>query len=164
MVDPVRFNARRPRRLNETVFTERGLRLDTQAARRKARPVGWAIILLPLGVSVLVAIYWPQYTSAEQRSAFHLTPTNLATALIAINFAAFAAFGIDKGKAERGHWRIAESTLLTFALLGGTLGAYAGRALFRHKTRKQPFGSQLFAIAVLQMLALGGLLGWWLSG
>ncbi len=93
-----------------------------------------------------------------------LTPTNLATALIAINFIAFTAFGIDKANAERGHWRIAESTLLTLALLGGTPGAYAGRALFRHKTRKQPFGSQLFAIAVLQMLALGGLLGWWLSG
>ena len=92
-----------------------------------------------------------------------LTPFNLTTALIAINFIAFAAFGVDKAKAEAGRWRIADTTLLTFALLGGTLGAYAGRALFRHKTRKQPFGSQLFAIAVLQMLALGGLLGWWLS-
>ena len=92
-----------------------------------------------------------------------LTPANLTTALIAINFIAFAAFGVDKAKAEAGRWRIADTTLLTFALLGGTLGAYAGRALFRHKTRKQPFGSQLFAIAVLQMLALGALLGWWLS-
>ena len=92
-----------------------------------------------------------------------LTPFNLTTALIAINFIAFAAFGVDKAKAEAGRWRIADTTLLTFALLGGTLGAYAGRALFRHKTRKQPFGSQLFTIGVLQMLALGGLLGWWLS-
>ena len=92
-----------------------------------------------------------------------LTPTNITTAIIAINFIAFAAFGIDKAKAEAGRWRISEATLLLFALLGGTLGAYAGRRLFRHKTRKQPFGSQLFTIAVLQMLALGALLGWWLS-
>jgi uncharacterized membrane protein YsdA (DUF1294 family) len=46
--------------------------------------------------------------------------------------------------------RIAESTLLTLALLGGTPGTYAGRALFRHKTRKQPFSRRLHTIAVVQ--------------
>ena len=92
-----------------------------------------------------------------------LTPTNIAIALIAINFIAFAAFGLDKAKARREQYRIAESTLLLFAFLGGTLGAYAGRSLFRHKTRKQPFNSHLFTIAVVQMLALGGLIGWWVS-
>ena len=92
-----------------------------------------------------------------------LTPANIAIALIAINLIAFAAFGLDKAKARRGQYRIAESTLLLFAFLGGTLGAYAGRSLFRHKTRKQPFNSHLFQIAVLQMLALGGLIGWWVS-
>ena len=93
-----------------------------------------------------------------------LTPTNLAAALIALNFVTFAMFGIDKAKAQSGTWRVKESTLLTLALLGGTLGAYAGRALFRHKTRKQPFGANLLAIAVLQVLALGALIGWLLSG
>ena len=93
-----------------------------------------------------------------------ITPTNITIALSAINFIAFAAFGLDKAKARRGQYRIAESTLLLFAFLGGTLGAYAGRSLFRHKTRKQPFNSNLFTIAVLQMLALGGLIGWWVSG
>ena len=92
-----------------------------------------------------------------------LTPTNIAAALIAINFIAFAAFGVDKAKARAGRWRVQESTLLLFAFLGGTLGAYAGRKAFRHKTRKQPFNSNLFSIAVLQMLALGGLIGWWVS-
>lgn len=93
-----------------------------------------------------------------------LTPANLATALIAVNFAAFAAFGIDKAKAEAGAWRVSEDALLWLALLGGTIGAYAGRSAFRHKTRKQPFNSQLFSIAVLQVLGLGGLLGWYLNG
>ena len=79
------------------------------------------------------------------------TPANIATALIAMNFAAFAAFGIDKARAERGAWRISERTLLHLALFGGTIGAYAGRALFRHKTRKQPFGNDLRLIAVLQL-------------
>ena len=82
-----------------------------------------------------------------------VTPANIATALIAVNFIAFAAFGIDKARSERGAWRISEGTLLRLAFLGGTPGAYAGRALFRHKTRKQPFCVNLHAIAVLQVIA-----------
>jgi uncharacterized membrane protein YsdA (DUF1294 family) len=84
----------------------------------------------------------------------HLTPANLSTALIALNFATFAAFAIDKSLAENGRRRIAESTLLTLALLGGTPGAYAGRKAFRHKTRKQPFNTQLAAVAVLQAVLI----------
>ncbi|MCL9982366.1 MAG: DUF1294 domain-containing protein [Erythrobacter sp.] len=83
-----------------------------------------------------------------------LTPGNIATAFIAMNFLAFAAFGIDKARAERGAWRISEGALLMLAFLGGTIGAYAGRALFRHKTRKQPFSSDLHAIAALHLLAV----------
>ena len=76
---------------------------------------------------------------------------------IGINFIAFSAFGIDKWLAETGARRISEASLLGWALLGGTPGAYAGRALFRHKTRKQPFSGQLHAIAVLQVCALAAL-------
>ncbi|ODS99888.1 MAG: hypothetical protein ABS49_07085 [Erythrobacter sp. SCN 62-14] len=36
---------------------------------------------------------------------------------------------------------------------GGIGGAYAGRALFRHKTRKQPFSAQLHLIACAQLCA-----------
>ena len=93
-----------------------------------------------------------------------LTPPNLATAFIALNFIAFAAFGLDKAAAEGGRRRIAEATLLGWAFLGGTPGAYAGRALFRHKTRKQPFSSQLHLIAILQGVALAVAGGWWLGG
>ena len=107
----------------------------------RLRPVAWQSYVIPL-----------------------LTPANLLPALIALNFIAFAAFQIDKAKAQRGQYGIAESTLLMLAVLGGTLGAYAGRKTFRHKTRKQPFNSNLFAIAVMQVLGLGGLIGWWFSG
>jgi len=85
------------------------------------------------------------------------TPANIATALIAINFLAFAAFGLDKARAESGAWRISETTLLNLAMIGGTPGAYAGRALFRHKTRKQPFCSRLHAIAVIQIAIIAGI-------
>jgi uncharacterized membrane protein YsdA (DUF1294 family) len=80
-----------------------------------------------------------------------LSPANIITALAVMNFLAFAAFGIDKARAEQGAWRIKEDTLLQLAFFGGTLGAYAGRAMFRHKTRKQPFCGRLHFIAGLQL-------------
>lgn len=90
----------------------------------------------------------------------YATPSNLVAALAAINLIAFAAFGIDKARAKQGEWRIKESTLLGLALIGGTVGAFAGRKVFRHKTRKQPFSGLLFAIAVLQVSVLGLWIGW----
>ena len=93
-----------------------------------------------------------------------VTPANLATYLGVINLVAFAAFGIDKLAARRGGWRVSEARLLGFALFGGSPGAYAGRRLFRHKTRKQPFSGQLLGIAALQLAALGGLVGWRILG
>ena len=93
-----------------------------------------------------------------------LTLANAATALIALNFIAFAAFGLDKAKAESGARRIAESTLLKLALFGGTIGAYAGRALFRHKTRKQPFSDNLFQVVLFQLVGAGALAGWHFAG
>lgn len=77
---------------------------------------------------------------------------------IAINLIAFVAFGIDKSLAEAGRWRISEATLLGWAFMGGTPGAYAGRAVFRHKTRKQPFSNELHRIAILQAALAVGLL------
>ena len=92
-----------------------------------------------------------------------LTSANLATALVVLNFVAFAAFGLDKVAAENGRRRISEATLLRWALLGGTPGAYIGRALFRHKTRKQPFCGRLHRIAIVQVLAIGAWAwAWWI--
>ena len=93
-----------------------------------------------------------------------MNPANLAAALIGINLVAFAAFGIDKMLATAQRRRVREATLLWFAALGGTPGAYVGRAAFRHKTRKQPFSRRLHAIAVLQLLLLAGAIGWTLGG
>jgi uncharacterized membrane protein YsdA (DUF1294 family) len=54
--------------------------------------------------------------------------------------------------------------LLTWAFLGGTIGAYAGRAAFRHKTRKQPFCSHLHQTAILHVFAAALAGGWMLAG
>lgn len=89
---------------------------------------------------------------------------DIVAALSLINFLAFAAFAVDKARAERGAWRVRESTLLTLAFMGGTIGAYAGRKAFRHKTRKQPFSSNLHTIAVLQAVVLSASIGWIMAG
>ena len=85
---------------------------------------------------------------------FDPTPLHLAYYLIGINLAAFVAFGVDKMLAEARRRRIAEDTLLLLALLGGSPGAFLGRRLFRHKTRKQPFSNRLRGVAILQLIIL----------
>lgn len=87
-------------------------------------------------------------------------PVTLACAFVAVNALTFALFGFDKAQAEAGHWRIAEATLLGCAFIGGSAGAFLGRQVFRHKTRKQPFSAQLDAIALLHLIAAAAALGW----
>jgi uncharacterized membrane protein YsdA (DUF1294 family) len=88
----------------------------------------------------------------------------IALYVIAVNLLAFAAFGIDKKQAELGVRRTSEAALLGWALAGGTAGAFAGRAAFRHKTRKQPFSSQLHGILILQLAAVAFAVTWFALG
>lgn len=85
-------------------------------------------------------------------------------AFVLVNLWTFMLFGLDKFRAEAGGWRVSEVTLLGWALLGGSVGAYAGRALFRHKTRKQPFSSHLHQTAFLHLTAAALTAGWMLAG
>jgi uncharacterized membrane protein YsdA (DUF1294 family) len=79
--------------------------------------------------------------------------------LAIVNALAFLAFGEDKNRAMLGVRRIPERRLLHLAVLGGTLGAYAGRHHYRHKTRKADFSRKLHAIAVVQICLIGGIAG-----
>ena len=69
----------------------------------------------------------------------YLTPLNIIVYLLAINLIGFFIMYIDKRKAKYGSWRIPEKTLLTIALLGGSIGTISGMYLFRHKTKKLKF-------------------------
>lgn len=59
--------------------------------------------------------------------------------ILTINLITFFIFGIDKRKAKKGRWRISEKCLLTFAFLGGSVGALLGMKVFHHKTKKPLF-------------------------
>ena len=93
-----------------------------------------------------------------------LTLPNVVAAFALVNLITFMLFGLDKLRAEAGSWRISEGTLLAWAFFGGSVGAYAGRAVFRHKTRKQPFCSHLHKTAILHAVAAALAAGWIIAG
>lgn len=78
-------------------------------------------------------------------------PPVLIAYLIVINLVTLFAFIIDKKKAKRSKWRIPEATLLGLAVLGGSIGAWLGMRLWRHKTlhNKFRFGIPLIFLAQL---------------
>ncbi|ODT75594.1 MAG: hypothetical protein ABS76_33825 [Pelagibacterium sp. SCN 64-44] len=69
----------------------------------------------------------------------------------------FALYGLDKGFAEKGHWRISEVTLLGCDLALGILGGLTAQAVFRHKTRKGGYVASTLVIAAVHLLWIGGL-------
>ncbi len=78
--------------------------------------------------------------------------------LAVINIIAFAMYGIDKSKAEHNKWRISEKALILVAVFGGSIGAYSGMQVFRHKTKHLKFTIGVPVIFVLQILL--GILIW----
>jgi len=79
--------------------------------------------------------------------------------LILINAVAFLLMLVDKYKARKKLWRIPESTLLTAAALGGSIGALIGMYTVRHKTKHLKFTLGVPAILAAQVaLAVWGML------
>ena len=75
----------------------------------------------------------------------------IIAALLLVNIVAFAAYGIDKRKAQKNKWRIPESTLLLLAFIGGSLGALLGMRTFHHKTKHWKFKILVPLFLVLQL-------------
>lgn len=71
--------------------------------------------------------------------------------LLLINAVAFLLMLADKRKAQKKLWRIPESTLLTAAAFGGSIGALAGMYTFRHKTKHLKFTLGVPAILIAQI-------------
>lgn len=75
----------------------------------------------------------------------------LAYYLIAINVITFFVYGIDKYKAKHNKWRIPEASLLLLAVIGGSVGAWAGMKTWHHKTMHKKFKYGVPAILLLQI-------------
>lgn len=76
--------------------------------------------------------------------------------LILMNLISFGLMGVDKQRARRRDWRIPEKVLFGAALLGGSVGAWAGMYLFHHKTRHW-----YFVVGMPLILAVQAALVWY---
>lgn len=71
------------------------------------------------------------------------------------NLMTFLVFGFDKYLARTRRTRIREKTLLSLALLGGSVGAVFAQKLFKHKNQKYP---RLFwIIMIVQFIFVEGI-------
>ena len=71
--------------------------------------------------------------------------------LFVINLIAFVMYGVDKNRAKHSQWRISEKTLLGITLIGGSIGAFVGMHLFRHKTKHWYFKYGVPAILLIHV-------------
>lgn len=77
--------------------------------------------------------------------------------LLIWNSIVFILFGADKYKAKKGHWRIPEKFLLWCAFLFGSVGAFCGMKVFRHKTLHNKFRIGLPLMLLFHFLLLAAL-------
>ena len=77
------------------------------------------------------------------------TTATLFVIFLLFNVVTFCLYWWDKEEERGGHWRVSQARLLQVPCLGGNVGAVAAQRLLRHKTRKEPFRTQLMAILVL---------------
>lgn len=70
----------------------------------------------------------------------------------AVNVITFALFAYDKYCAKNSKWRVRESTLLTWAAIGGSLGAGVAMKIYRHKTLHSKFKFGVPILLFLQIL------------
>lgn len=77
--------------------------------------------------------------------------------LLLINATGFILMLLDKQRARKKRWRIPERTLMTLALLGGSLGCLIGMYTVRHKTRHPKF-----TIGIPLILLLQTAIGFWI--
>lgn len=74
--------------------------------------------------------------------------------LICINIIALILYGYDKYCAINHKWRISEKTLITSAIIGGSVGAYLGMMTFRHKTNHRIFQIAIPLTLLIQAIIL----------
>ena len=103
-----------------------------------------ALALGLLGAAALLLVFRPTPTWAIYLGAW----------LFSINVVAFGYYGYDKGQARRTSRRVPEVVLHGLSVAGGSLGAYAGMQLFRHKTIKGSFRLLFWFIVAWQAALL----------
>ena len=79
---------------------------------------------------------------------------SLAVYAVFVQIIAIAITCMDKKKAQKGKWRIRESTLFLVAAFGGALSMYLTMKAIRHKTRHRRFMTGLPVIFVIHLFCI----------
>ena len=74
--------------------------------------------------------------------------------LIVINIIAVIVTVHDKRAAEKGNWRVKESTLMLISALGGAPAMYLSMLIISHKTRKPLFMIGIPLVFILELVVL----------
>ena len=74
--------------------------------------------------------------------------------IVAVSLILCVLMYIDKQRAKKKEWRIAEKTLLTLGFVGGALGGVLGMYLFRHKTQHNAFAFGLPLLAAIHLFLI----------
>lgn len=104
---------------------------------RLGMPSKLVIAIIPFVFSILLI--------KEQRN---FTPF---FAYLIMSLATFFIYAIDKTKAHKNEWRISESTLHLFELLGGWPGALITQHVIRHKNKKTSFQITFWIIILIHL-------------
>ncbi|AGH43300.1 cold shock and DUF1294 domain-containing protein [Paraglaciecola psychrophila] len=86
--------------------------------------------------SYLSLLFLAAITAAYYAGQF---PQKLLLSYFCLSMITFLAYAFDKSNARHGAWRVKESKLHFFALIGGWPGAAIAQPLLRHKSQKREF-------------------------
>jgi uncharacterized membrane protein YsdA (DUF1294 family)/cold shock CspA family protein len=114
-----------------------------------ADSVGLLAIPAFAGVVALVCSFW------------HM-PVWVSWIYVVLSVSCYIAYSFDKAAATKRTWRISESALLGWGLVGGWPGAIIAQRLLRHKTRKNRFVLAFWG-TVLVNVALFILVSYWVD-
>lgn len=101
--------------------------------------------LVQLGTGLLLALLLlachPALTSLRLMLSLPQCSLLLAVSLwlVGVSLLTFMLYAVDKSAAKQQQWRVNESTLHLYSLLGGWPGAWLARRLLRHKSVKTSF-------------------------
>lgn len=110
-------------------------------SRSAAGPIVGSLVFAIFVIEyVLLAILWPM-------------PLWPIAAYAILSFLTFLLYAEDKSKAQKGRWRVAESSLQVISLLGGWPGAILAQQLLHHKTRKPGFLMVFWVAVAVNMVA-----------
>ena len=105
-------------------------------------------------VELLAIVVWPALFLFLNRAT---TMSPYLCWIASGSIVTFFVYGLDKGSAKLGLWRVSEKTLHLLSLFGGFAGAALGLILWHHKFQKGVFIAIILLSAFLHFGLISGL-------